>query len=423
MSVVTPVTDFNSFDVFAAFEESLGKALHSTADIYAVLRRYRETAPVYEGDIIADEWHTPSIAAVAAAAVGRSVVSVFEYEDVCSVLRDPLVYSSEVYLPSLGKLQGRSFMIMDPPDHARYRGLVRDAFSRRAAELMRREVVDPAISVLLDGLLESGDGKADLFKDFALLFPVQVLHHLLGLREDHRDEFLRLGVSSLLFGTHPEIAAAGAVRLQELLREDVEARRAGRYAQPGLMQDLVQVELDGRQLTPEEILPYFGVLLAAGAETAMRGTLNTVVALLSNEDQRRAVQADRSLLPKAVEESLRWEPPILAAFRQASVDTSIQGIPVPKGTGVTAWIGSANHDDAVFSNPETYDLQRDGRAQVGFGYGPHLCIGMHLARVEISSAVSLILDNMPDIRLDPDAAAPGIVGHAFRSPVALPVVF
>jgi cytochrome P450 len=185
----------------------------------------------------------------------------------------------------------------------------------------------------------------------------------------------------------------------------------------------VEAELDGRPLTPDEILPYFGTLLAAGAETAMRGTLYTLVALLTNDEQRRLVEADSGLIPRAVEESLRWEPPILAVYRQAKTDTSIRGVNVPEGTGVAVWVGSANHDDAVFPDPERYDLRREGRAQVGFGFGPHLCVGMHIARVEIASAIGAVLEKMPGMRLDPDLPPPRIVGHSFRSPVTLPVIF
>ncbi|MBF6472636.1 cytochrome P450 [Nocardia abscessus] len=421
MTEFSPVTDFNSFDVFGAFEEAAGKARNETKDIYSVLRRYRKNSPVYAGDILTEEFETFSIAGIAASTVGKSVVSVFGYDEVAAVLKDPTVFSSEVYLPTLGQLHGRSFMMMDPPDHTFYRGLVKDAFARRIAETMRGEIVEPAISKLLDKLIAAGS--ADLVKDFALIFPVEVLHHFLGLRPENADEFLKLGVSSLLFGTHPEIAMAGAVRLHDLLREEVDERRAGKYSRPGLMQDLVDIEVDGRRLTSEEITPYFGTLLAAGAETAMRGTLNTMVALLTHPDQRAAVVANRNLLPKAVEETLRWEGPIVAVFRQAKADTSIAGIDVPAGTGVVAWVGSANHDDDVYTDPETFDLARSGRPHIGFGYGPHLCIGLHVARVEITAAVGMLLDRAPDIRLDPSFAAPEILGHSFRSPAELRVLF
>jgi cytochrome P450 len=300
---------------------------------------------------------------------------------------------------------------------------VRDAFSKRSADVLRAEVIEPSIAALLDRITGSGSRGFDLFRDIALVYPVDVLHHFLGLRGESADEFLRLGVSSLLFGSHPEIAFAGAARLRELLTQEVEDRRAGRYARPGLMQDLVEIEVEGVPLSTEEIMPYFGTLLAAGAETSMRGTLNTMVALLTHPEQRAAVQADRGLLGKAIEEALRWEPPILAVFRQAKSDTTIGDVAVPAGPAVVAWVGSANHDDAVFCEPEAYDLTRSGRAQLGFGYGPHLCIGLHLARVEIAAAIDLIFDRMPDVRLDPDEPVPPIVGHSFRSPTRLPVVF
>lgn len=424
MNTALPAADFDTFDVFAAFDEAVGKMSETPSDaVYTVLRRYRESTPIYQGDILADEWNTLSIATIAAETAQQSVVSVFAYADVLAVLKDASVFSSEVYLPSLGQLHGRSFLMMDPPDHAKYRNLVREAFGKLSAEALRQEVVEPSISAALDRLVESGSNRADLFRDFALVFPVEVLHHFLGLREENAEEFLRIGVSSLLFGTHLEIAMAGAVRLRELLTQEIEDRRAGRYARPGLMQDLVEIEVDGQPLTTDEIIPYFGTLLAAGAETSMRGTLNTMVALLTHEDQRAAVQEDRRLLPRAIEESLRWEPPILTVFRQAKADTSIRGVPVPAGAAVAAWIGSANHDDAIFGDPEAYDIGRSGRAHVGFGFGPHLCIGLHLARVEIASAIGTIFDRMPGIKLDPDCPTPQIVGHGFRSPMRLPVVF
>jgi cytochrome P450 len=215
---------------------------------------------------------------------------------------------------------------------------------------------------------------------------------------------------------------AGASRLQALLLVEMSTgspseRRAG------LLSDLMDAAIDGEPLSPAEIIPYFGTILAAGAETTMRSTLNALLALLLHPDQANAIRQSPDLTARAVEETLRWEPPIPAVFRQASRDCTIGGVPVAAGAPVIVWIASANHDELVFEEPEVFDIHRQARAQLGFGFGPHLCIGMHLARVETATAVATIMNRFPDIRLDPAATVPEIVGTSFRSPVSLPVVW
>jgi cytochrome P450 len=411
---------FGSFDVEAAFDESVGRSTRVVADIYPTLQRYRHEAPVYAGDILADEWGTPSIAAIAASLSGVEPVSVFRHEDCLAVLRDGSTFSSEVYLPSLGQIHGRSFMMMDAPDHQRYRSLAQPRFAKRFSDQLRSDYVEPTINRLLDDL-ERGNS-ADLFRSFALIFPALVLHRLLGLDEQHAHEFQLLGLSSLLFGTHPEVAMAGAARLGELLRQEID--RGPQAARPdGLLSDLLLATLDGAPLTPEEITPYFGTILAAGAETTMRSTLNTMLGLLRHPDQAAMVAVSPEWAARAVEETLRWEPPIAAVFRQATRDCEIGASRVRAGAPVVVWVASGNHDESVFEEPERFDIQRPAKAQLGFGFGPHLCVGMHLARMETATAVSGLLGRFPSMKLNPSVSTPEIVGTSFRSPRNLEVVW
>jgi cytochrome P450 len=135
------------------------------------------------------------------------------------------------------------------------------------------------------------------------------------------------------------------------------------------------------------------------------------------------VAADRSLVPQVIEETLRWETSVTMVSRVATVDTEVAGCPIPAGAPVNVITGSANHDDARFDDGESWKLGRPPQHHLAFGTGPHQCLGMHLARLELQVGLNAILDRLPNLRLDPDAPAPVIQGLAFRGPDALPVLF
>ena len=133
--------------------------------------------------------------------------------------------------------------------------------------------------------------------------------------------------------------------------------------------------------------------------------------------------ADRSLLPLLIEETLRWESSVTQVSRVATRDTEIAGCPVPAGSSVSVITGSANHDATRYDHAEEFDLDRTTQVHIAFGTGPHQCLGMHLARLELRTGLDAILDRLPNLRLDPDEPSPLIQGLAFRGPVALPVLF
>jgi cytochrome P450 len=168
------------------------------------------------------------------------------------------------------------------------------------------------------------------------------------------------------------------------------------------------------------------MLLPAGIETTYRSSGNLLYLLLVHPDQLDAVRADRSLIPQAIEESLRYEPPVLAAWRVATVDTALSGVDVPAGSVVMLMLGSANRDPEAYDNPEGFDVFRNPKQHTSFGTGPHVCLGMHLARMETRLALNALFDRLPGLRLDPDAVIddPHITGDLmFRSPTGLPVVW
>jgi cytochrome P450 len=186
---------------------------------------------------------------------------------------------------------------------------------------------------------------------------------------------------------------------------------------------LAQAEVDGVRLSDEQIFGFMRNLLPAGAETTSRSTASLAFALLTHPDQLEAVQADRGLLPQAIEEGIRWETPLLNFMREVTCDSEFFGVQIHAGAMMAVNLGSANHDETRWDEPERFDIFRERKPHIGFGHGAHVCIGMHLARLESTIIFNALFDRLRGLRLDPDAPAPYIAGLYFRSPPRLDVVW
>jgi len=220
---------------------------------------------------------------------------------------------------------------------------------------------------------------------------------------------------------HPVEGMAASRAMRAYLEPLVEARRA--EPQGDLLSDLVHAEIDGERLSDERLYGFLRLLLPAGAETTFRLLGNALTALLVHPGMMDRVRADRSLVPALIEETLRWETSVTQVSRVATVDTELGGCPIPAGGALAVLVGSADRDAAVYDHPEEFDLDRPAHNHLAFGTGPHQCLGMHLARMEMRVGLDTILDGLPNLRLDPKAEPPVIEGLAFRGPAALPVVF
>ena len=177
-------------------------------------------------------------------------------------------------------------------------------------------------------------------------------------------------------------------------------------------------------VTVATIFSFLRLLLPAGDETTFRSTGNLLYLLLAQPDQLESVRADRSLIPQAIEEALRLETPLLTITRLATRDTEIGGVAVPQGSTIMLMLAAANREETRYELPDHFDVTRDSPTpHMSFGHGPHVCLGIHLARVEMRVALNLLLDRLPDLRLDPSADDPHIRGQVFRSPTSIPVLF
>ncbi|WP_157108776.1 cytochrome P450, partial [Aldersonia kunmingensis] len=190
-----------------------------------------------------------------------------------------------------------------------------------------------------------------------------------------------------------------------------------------LISRLAVAEIDGERLEDGEIFSFLRLLLPAGVETTYRSLGNLIFGLLTHPEQFEAIRADRSLIPQAIEEAVRWEAPLLTITRVATKDTELGGIAIPAGSSVMPMLGAANRQEDRYEDPDSFNIFRPARANISWGYGAHVCLGMHLARLEMRVAMNLLLDRLPNLRLDLDGNDPHIRGQVFRSPTALPVLF
>ena len=165
------------------------------------------------------------------------------------------------------------------------------------------------------------------------------------------------------------------------------------------------------------------LLLPAGAETTYRSSGNLLFLLLTHPEQLDAVRADRALLPQAIEEALRYEPPLLTINRTTTREVELAGVTIGPGESITPHIGSANHDETRWGDPESFDIFRPAVPHIAFAHGPHMCLGMHLARLETRALLNRVFDRLPDLTLQPGDDDPHIRGDVFRSPTSLPVTF
>lgn len=354
---------------------------------------------------------------------------VFRYEDVSAVLRNSAAFSSESIRRALAPLMGQFPLVgLDDPDHRELRPRVAHAF-RPAVLSSWERLTNSIIHGLIDRFI--GAGHADLVRDFTFRFPARVIAAILGLPPEDQPRFHRWAIriingrnydpSGLGAGRGPGDGIRASQQLRSYLRHVVNARR--REPRDDLLSDLARTSIDGVQLGDEQIFSFVSLLLPAGAQTTHAATGSLLFALLSQREQMNALRDDRRLMAQSIEEAIRWEPPLMTVARIANRDVDLRGITIPAGAQVLASIGSANHDESRWDEPERFNIFRDRQPSIVFGSGIHVCLGAHLAKMEMALAVDAILDRCQSLAFDPDSAEPTMAGELFRLPTALPVRF
>ncbi|MDB9321365.1 MULTISPECIES: cytochrome P450 family protein [Cyanophyceae] len=342
-------------------------------------------------------------------AFGERAWIITRYDEVLAALTDERLVKNRRNVANPDQQQGRmwipgfikplqsNMLDSDIPDHTRLRSLVHQAFIPRLIGQMQtrihrlaHELIDRAQS----------KGKMDLIHDFALPIPMVVISEMLGVAEQDRAAFHHW--SRVMTSTSKPIDGILAIpSLYQLVRFVRRLfREHRRNPQDDLTSALLEAESDGSKLSEDELIAMVALLLTAGHETTVNLIGNGVLALLTHPAQLDRLRTEPELMKSAVEELVRYTPPVLfATTRYAREDFAIAGTQIPKGELVLAALGSANHDESKFEHPEALILDRKHNKHVGFGSGMHYCLGAPLARLESSIAFQVLFERLPNIRL------------------------
>lgn len=324
------------------------------------------------------------------------------HADVTAALRDAATFSSALGMRIHGQEldpEDQAINELDGPRHTKIRRLLISAFSPATVQ-----AAEPAVQELAGALVDEfeGAGAVDLVEAFTVPLPITVIATMLGIPPEDRADFKRWSDDIMINGVYGRDGIATLPEFHAYLDEQIEARRTASSPPDDLITKLVHAEVDGARLSSREIRTQVRFLVMAGNETTTNLIGNMIYELLRRPGTWERVRADRSLVPHAVEETLRYNSPVQFVPRTCAHATELADTELPAGQRVLVGLGSANRDEAVFDDPEEFSLDRGTDVpHLSFGLGPHFCVGAALARMEARVALDTLLDRFPDLTLAP----------------------
>jgi cytochrome P450 len=415
MNAIARIKDYSdpSFDPFAVFDVAQG--FGEVDDPYPTIHKLHARGTVHRGDLREQFGLQPFTLWS-----DLPSVMVLGHDLVERVYADGATFSNAIMQRLYADSFGQSINGMDAPEHPRYRRLFQKAFMPQTVARWGNSLVPAVVSRIIDDFADRG--RAELVSEFTSRYPFEVIYAQLALPANDLSVFHRLAVGLMCITVDYPHALEASRNMGEYFDVLLQERR--RQA-PGddLVGMLAHAEAEGERLPDEVAVSFLRQLMNAAGDTTYRSTGSLLVGLLTHPEQLEAVRADRSLLPGAIDEALRWDGPLTVLTRQAMRDVELDGVAVASGTKIDVVQGSANRDPARHKDPDRFDITRPPARHMAFAYGPHVCIGLHLARLEMQRALTALLDRLPDLRLDPDFPPPRVVGFNSRAPQAIHVRF
>jgi cytochrome P450 len=399
------------FDLRANFNALFGGNYED--DPYPIWADLRERAPVHPGVLHELTGFEGPAFFHGLPYPDRPHFSAFSYAACDSAYRDDKIFASspeaiELSTDDVSPLN--SMLSMGGNQHRRYRSLVQPSFVPARAQWWIKNWIETTVGILIDSFQDRGS--AELNVDFCAAIPVLTITGSFGVPvEQALDIREALGDPS---------------KVVEIIKPIVSARRES--PEDDLISILVEAEIKDEEgtthrLTDAEIYSFTILLLAAGSGTTWKQMGITLAALLQRPEMLLAVRDDRALLRPAIEESLRWMPTDPMFSRWVTEDIDFHGVEVPKGSVLHICLGAANRDPARWERPNDFEITRSPKPSLAFGNGAHICLGMHVARAEMTVGINALLDRLPNLRLDPDAEPPRYIGFYERGATAIPVLF
>jgi cytochrome P450 len=410
--------------------------LQNVQESYAWLQKMRDTQPVWL-DESSGCWH------------------VFRFTDVNTVSSDYRLFSSEpkqkllapphnsdknrlIHGPptSNGRKhrQGASLLRMDPPRHRQYRNLVSPSFTPRALSRLSGRITT-ITQELLDQIQPMG--QMDFITDFAYPLPTTVIAEMLGVPTSDRPLFKQWADGLLNFQlsdaeiaqseerlqNNPEVQRLAAIteEMSDYFQTMLEDRR--RQPHEDMMSELLAAEIDGEHLSMEDMISFCILLLLAGHVTTMNLLSQAIRCFSEHPDVFAQIRKQPALIAGAIEEVLRYASPVWRLLRMTKTDVTLEGVTIPEHSLVFSWLASANRDERQFPDPERFDITRTPNRHLAFGHGIHFCIGAPLSRLEASIALTMLIDQLPDLHVVPDQPLELLEGRIFFGFKHLPVAF
>jgi cytochrome P450 len=343
---------------------------------------------------------------------------VTRWADVQYVDKTPDLFTGETEPSTLKRTFGRNLLASEGPYHDRIRKIIYPWFRVGAIGDYPDNVIAPIANDLVDAFADRGS--AELVSEFAEPLSARVLKRALGIEfveeETLRRWFVDLATGAANFEGDPakqEIADRASAEVNDTVAPVVEQLR--REPNDTLLSSMINTEVDGERLTTEEIQSNLKVMIVGGLQATTDLIALSLWAILSHPDQFAEVRADPKLVDPAIEEAARWHSPVGTSTRQTTRDTELGGVELEQGALIAAVLASANRDSRNWTEPDRYDIHRREGGHLAFATGPHLCIGARLGRYEARTAWRVLLDRIPELRLDPDRPIE-ISGWEFRSP-------
>ncbi|HEY1276178.1 MAG TPA: cytochrome P450 [Thermoleophilaceae bacterium] len=350
---------------------------------------------------------------------------VTRWDDVQHVVKTREVFTAETEPSTLNRTFGKNLLGSEGPYHDRVRAIISPWFRMRAIGHFPADVIAPIANELVDGF--AARGEVELASEFAEPLSVRVLRRAMGLEgiddDTLRRWFQELALGAANFEGDPEkqaVADAASADVNETIAPILERLRD--EPNDTLLSSMLHERVDGEGLTLAEIQANLKVMIVGGLQAVGDLISISMWALLAHPEQADRVRADASLVDPAVEEAARWYSPVGTSTRQTTRETELAGTALPAGALIAAVLSSANRDSRHWEDPDRFDLDTHRRPHLAFAGGAHVCVGALLGRFEARTAMHVLLERLPRLRLDPDRPA-GFEGWEFRSPTHLHLLF
>ena len=361
-----------------AFGDLLPRSPEDLPRVYAWFEQMRSNQPVFQTEPL-PFWQ------------------VFRYEDVQTVITDHHRFSSEATFGD--SFLANTLVTTDPPDHRKLRNLVNQAFTPRAVTRLSHRVTQIS-QELLDAV--KATGHMDVVADIAFPLPAKIIAEMLGVPAEDWDIFqrwARFGGARENEGSREQAEGSGRNMRQEMdhyFLRLLEARRQD--PRDDLITSLSKAEIDGERLSQQELVNFCFLLLAAGQETTKNLIANAILCLTDHPDSLAQLQRQPALIPTAIEEMLRYLPPVWFLFRRTTQDVELGGQHIPANQMILAWVASANRDAEQFPQADRFNIEREPNRHFAFGHGIHFCVGAPLARLEAKIVLPMMLEQLKDLK-------------------------